>query len=161
MYVIYDNPCWWRKAGFSGEMLSDEEPVTLYYDATTTTDKFSALIGFIPAHLAVKWGSVPIDDLKAAIVAQLVREHGEAAKKPRHIIVRPWLQDDVWCKGAYSGSMGRNLLSRVGHTLRTPTGRIHWAGTELAQDWCGYFEGAVESGQRAAKEIISLTRAKL
>lgn len=161
MYVIYDNPCWWRKAGFSGEMLSDEEPVTLYYDATTTTDKFSALIGFIPAHLALKWGSVPIDELKTAIVAQLVREYGEQAKAPRHIIVRPWLQDDVWCKGAYSGSMGPNVLSRVGHTLRTPNGRIHWAGTELAQDWCGYFEGAVESGQRAAKEVISLSRAKL
>ncbi len=113
MYVIYDNPCWWRKAGFSGEMLSDEgacvcacelvsfsprslEPVTLYYDATTTTPQFSALIGFIPAHLALKWGSVPIDTLKKAIVDQLVREYGDAAQSPRHIIVRPWLHDDVW-----------------------------------------------------------------
>lgn len=135
-------------------MLSDEEPVTLYYDATT--EKIPAFIGFIPAHLAIKWGSKPVAELKAAIEAQLIREFGPKAAKPKEIIVRPWLHDDVYCKGAYSGSMGINTLSRYGNILRKPVGRIHWAGTELAMDWCGYFEGAVESGQRAAKEVIDL-----
>jgi monoamine oxidase len=49
VYVCYKT-WWWRQKGHSGEMLSDEEPVTLYYDATT--EKLPALIGFIPAHLA-------------------------------------------------------------------------------------------------------------
>ena len=31
---------------------------------------------------------------------------------------------------------------------------IHWAGTEMGTVWRGYVDGAVESGIRAAKEII-------
>ena len=150
VYVIYATH-WWREKGWSGEMLSDEEPVTLYYDATT--EKLPAFIGFIPAHHAIKWGQASSDELKAAIVAQLVREFGSDAANPQEIMLRPWMADDVWCKGAYAGSMGKHVLSKYGHILRTPFKNVHWAGTELALDWCGYFEGAVESGERAAKEV--------
>lgn len=33
--------------------------------------------------------------------------------------------------------------------------RIHWAGTETATQWCGYMSGAVQSGQRAAVEVMA------
>lgn len=33
--------------------------------------------------------------------------------------------------------------------------RIHWAGTETATHWCGYMSGAVQSGQRAALEVLA------
>lgn len=33
--------------------------------------------------------------------------------------------------------------------------RIHWAGTETATQWCGYMSGAVQSGQRAAVEVLA------
>ena len=39
--------------------------------------------------------------------------------------------------------------------LRTPVGRIHWAGTETSTIWAGYMDGAVRSGQRAAKEALA------
>jgi monoamine oxidase len=157
VYVCYKT-WWWRQKGLSGEMLSDEEPVTLYYDATT--EKLPALIGFIPAHLAKKWGSVSSAELNAAIIKQLVREFGPEAGNPERILTRPWLADDVWCKGAYAGSMGTNTLSKLGKELRRPIGRIHWAGTETALDWVGYFEGAVESGDRAAAEVLQLLQGK-
>jgi monoamine oxidase len=32
-------------------------------------------------------------------------------------------------------------------------GRIHWAGTETADYWQGYMDGAVRSGERAAAEV--------
>lgn len=38
--------------------------------------------------------------------------------------------------------------------LRVPFGRIHFAGTITATLWAGYMEGAVESGERAALEVI-------
>ena len=31
---------------------------------------------------------------------------------------------------------------------------VHFAGTALATSWCGYMSGAVQSGYRAAAEII-------
>lgn len=35
------------------------------------------------------------------------------------------------------------------------TCRIHWAGTETATQWCGYMSGAVQSGRRAALEVLA------
>lgn len=32
--------------------------------------------------------------------------------------------------------------------------RIHFAGTESATAWCGYMSGAVQSGMRAANEVL-------
>jgi monoamine oxidase len=32
---------------------------------------------------------------------------------------------------------------------------VHWAGTETASRWMGYMDGAVESGQRAANEVLA------
>jgi monoamine oxidase len=47
----------------------------------------------------------------------------------------------------------RRVLTSLGHALRRPTGRIHWAGTETAPRWFGFIEGAVRSGERAAEEV--------
>lgn len=37
--------------------------------------------------------------------------------------------------------------------IRQPVGRIYFAGTETATQWSGYMEGAVEAGERAAREV--------
>ena len=37
--------------------------------------------------------------------------------------------------------------------LRQPFGRIYFAGTETATHWSGYMEGAVEAGERTAREV--------
>ena len=52
----------------------------------------------------------------------------------------------------------RNVLTRFGHALRTPVGRIHWAGTETSEAWCGYMDGAVRSGERVAAEVLASLR---
>ncbi|GFS96914.1 amine oxidase B [Nephila pilipes] len=38
--------------------------------------------------------------------------------------------------------------------LRTPIDRIYFAGTETAVKWSGYMDGAVEAGERAAREVL-------
>lgn len=37
--------------------------------------------------------------------------------------------------------------------IRQPVGRIYFAGTETATEWSGYMEGAVQAGERAAREV--------
>lgn len=41
--------------------------------------------------------------------------------------------------------------------LREPVGRLHFAGTETATEWSGYMEGAVQAGERAAREVRAQT----
>lgn len=44
-----------------------------------------------------------------------------------------------------------SLFSR--RVIRDPVDRIYFAGTETATHWSGYMEGAVEAGERAAREV--------
>lgn len=41
--------------------------------------------------------------------------------------------------------------------LREPVGRLYFAGTETATEWSGYMEGAVQAGERAAREVRAQT----
>jgi monoamine oxidase len=41
-----------------------------------------------------------------------------------------------------------------GRALRRPIGHIHWAGAETATVWNGYMDGAVQSGERVAAEVL-------
>jgi monoamine oxidase len=50
--------------------------------------------------------------------------------------------------------MPPGVMLDYGHTLRPPVGRVHWAGTETATHGAGYMEGAVQSGERAAAEVL-------
>ena len=47
------------------------------------------------------------------------------------------------------------ILTKYGHLLREPMGRVHWAGTETATKSHGAIDGAILSGQRAATEILN------
>jgi monoamine oxidase len=42
-----------------------------------------------------------------------------------------------------------------GEALREPVGLTHWAGTETAEVWNGYMEGAIRSGERTAREVLT------
>ncbi|KAK3955562.1 hypothetical protein QBC32DRAFT_367603 [Pseudoneurospora amorphoporcata] len=38
--------------------------------------------------------------------------------------------------------------------MREPFGNVHFAGTEMAEEWRGFMEGAARSGVRGAREVI-------
>jgi monoamine oxidase len=61
--------------------------------------------------------------------------------------------EDEWARGAYSILKPREMFSLLPHVAR-PEGRVHFAG-EHASAWPGWMQGALESGNRAAKEINS------
>jgi monoamine oxidase len=48
--------------------------------------------------------------------------------------------------------------TQFGSLLRRPVGPLHWAGTETADEWTGFMDGAVRSGQRAAAEVAAALR---
>ncbi|MBV9164667.1 MAG: FAD-dependent oxidoreductase [Solirubrobacterales bacterium] len=63
-------------------------------------------------------------------------------------------------------SQGTWMAYRPGQVMRTasalqrPEGRLAFAGSDLASGWCGWIDGAIESGHRAARaarEMLSTT----
>jgi hypothetical protein len=51
--------------------------------------------------------------------------------------------------------MPPGVLLDFGTALRKPIGRIHFAGSETSPFWAGYMDGAVRSGERAAKDALA------
>jgi monoamine oxidase len=49
--------------------------------------------------------------------------------------------------------MTPGTMSEYGEVRHKPEGRIHWAGTETATEWCGYVDGAIRSGDRAGTTV--------
>ncbi|MGH6958298.1 MAG: FAD-dependent oxidoreductase [Caulobacteraceae bacterium] len=54
---------------------------------------------------------------------------------------------------AEGGLRGGGLNFLRGGCAHRPVGRIHWAGTETADAWTGYIDGAIRSGARAIKDV--------
>ncbi|XP_035464949.2 amine oxidase [flavin-containing] isoform X2 [Scophthalmus maximus] len=92
-----------------------------------------------------------------AVVSSLVKYLGPEAASFIHFEERDWAAE------AYSGGcpvnvMAPGLLTYYHPSLRKPCGRIYWAGTETATQWCGYMSGAVQAGERAALEVLAELR---
>jgi monoamine oxidase len=86
------------------------------------------------------------------VIGVFTRLFGSAAARPKALIEQNW-SNEPWTRGCYAAFMTPGGWSDYGAALRAPVGRIHWAGTETAEVFTGYMDGAVRSGERAAVEV--------
>lgn len=149
--VAYPTP-FWRQAGLSGEAVSHSLPFNTVFDASPQDGSSGALVGFIDGGPARIWSAHTPDERRRAVLDSLVRYFGPDAADPLDYVEHDWISDP-WSRGCYVGLMTPGLLTELGPALRTPWSGIHWAGTETATEFCGYIEGAIRSGQRAADEV--------
>ena len=77
---------------------------------------------------------------------------GPRAGNPVDYIEQDWSAEE-WTRGCYGAHIAPGVLTQFGPALREPVGRIHWAGTETATGWAGYMDGALTSGERAARDV--------
>jgi len=59
---------------------------------------------------------------------------GRKAASPTEFYIANW-PSEIWSRGCYSGIMPTGVWTGYPNALRTPAGRIHWAGTETATGW--------------------------
>ena len=149
--ALYERP-FWRERGFSGEVISDAGAVGYALDATKAGGP-PALVGFMEGAPARAWSGRPPDERRRTVLTELARYFGDEALTPVEYFDQDWAAEP-WTRGCSAGFAVPGALSRYGHALRAPCGRIHWAGTETAREWFGYMEGALESGERAAAEVL-------
>lgn len=155
-HVAYRRP-FWREAGLSGEAVSDGAPIRATFDGCSPDLSYCGLVVFVIADAAKAFGELAPEERRRAVVEHLVKLFGPDAGDPAGYVDQDWSRE-TYSGGCYVGLMKPGVLSEVGNALREPAGRIHFAGTETAQRWCGYFDGALEAGQRAADEVIERLR---
>jgi monoamine oxidase len=143
----------WRKSGFSGEVVSSDGPLSTVFDNTSHDGRQAALVGFIVGAQARQWSSQPMADRQRRVIGALTRYFGDDAKNFTDYHELDWGQEE-WSRGCPVGGLPPGVLTHSHAHLRKPEGRIHWAGTEAATEWMGYMEGALQSGERAADEVL-------
>jgi len=150
--AIYDEP-FWRADGLSGQGLSLPGPVQVSFDNSPPSASPGVLLGFLEADHARRLRSLPAAERRDRVLESFSRLFGSRAATPVDYVERDW-SADPWSRGCYAGILGPGGWTGYGPALRRPSGRLHWAGTETATRWMGYFDGAIGSGRRAAREVV-------
>jgi monoamine oxidase len=150
--AVYPEP-FWRAEGLSGQAVSDRGPVTTTFDNSPPDGTPGVLLGFIPGAEAIRHARLSEADRRRVVLECFVRLFGEQAAKPGIYLETAWAEEE-WSRGGPVCSFTPGSLVPYGEALRQPAGRIHWAGAETATVWCGYMEGAIRSGERAAEEVL-------
>ncbi len=151
--LTYERP-FWRDEGLSGMIITDETPLDTTFDTSPEEGRHGVLVGFITGRHAHVWTQRSQIERKAAVLQQVAQLFGSQATSPLEYIEHDWIAEP-WSGGCYCAAMPPSLLGQHGAALRNPVGRIHWAGTETAAMWYGSMEGAIVSGERAAREVLA------
>ncbi|MFI5273143.1 MAG: flavin monoamine oxidase family protein [Ktedonobacterales bacterium] len=150
---LYETP-FWHDDGQTGQVSSDRGPIRITFDNSPESGTPGVLLGFIEGDDARYWGRRPAGERRAAALASLARYFGERAASPREYVEFSWAEEE-YTRGCYAAYMPTGVWTAFGEALREPIGRLHWAGTETATTWNGYMDGAVQSGERAAAEVLA------
>jgi monoamine oxidase len=152
-HAVYDRP-FWRDDGLTGQATTDVGPVKIVFDNSPPSGSPGVMLAFVEGAHARALSGVEPAERRAAVLDCLATLFGPAARRPVDYVERDWSAEE-WTRGCYAALFTPGTWTQHGAALREPVGRLHWAGTETATVWCGYMDGAIQSGERAAHEILS------
>lgn len=149
--AIYETP-FWRAKGLSGDVMSRVGPLVEVHDATDPISDNGALFGFV--------GVAPDsrEDESALIqlsLQQLARIFGLEALSPVRVIVKDWAADPNIAVHLDRQAMAHH--SSYGMTAAMSDvwdGQLLFSSSEMASNFGGYLEGALEVAEGTAGLIV-------
>jgi monoamine oxidase len=154
-FASYPTP-FWRDQGLNGFVnnLQPGDPIDGVFDNSPPSGKPGVLFGLIEGDAARKWGPRSAAERKAAVLKQYATFFGPKGLSPTGYLEHDWA-NEPWIRGGASFGLPPGTWTEYGSALRAPVGRIHWASTETATEFCGFMDGAISAGERAAREVLS------
>jgi monoamine oxidase len=154
--LVFREP-WWRRAGLSGAVAGPGGMFCAALDASRG-DGAGILVVFSTGRGAEALRRLPDEAGRvAAALRWLAHVHGRAVPEPVAARAIDW-SAEPFSLGGYASRRGIGGWSAA-PDLFAPLGRLHFAGTETATRWRSFMEGAVQSGLRAAREILGTAEA--
>ncbi len=155
LIIPFSRPAWqragWNADGTSDTVLGSTWAATMGQDAggaalTTLVGGRRGVVIAGPDH-----GPAPDAAVRErlALVDRIAR--GASASALRGSVVHAWARDP-FARGSYSAA--RPGRAESWPDLARPYGPLHFAGEHSDDEFSGYMEGAVRSGQRAARQVI-------
>ncbi|WP_298860186.1 FAD-dependent oxidoreductase [uncultured Sulfitobacter sp.] len=143
----------WREEGLSGDGASRLGPMVEIHDASPHHDGAGALFGFIGVPPAGRYDTA---GLRARICAQLGRLFGPQAARPETLYVKDWAFDPFTATPADTAPLYAHptygLPSAIANIW---DGTLHFSGTEVAPQFGGYLEGALEAAEKTRAVLVA------
>ncbi|XP_066033146.1 amine oxidase [flavin-containing] A-like [Chamaea fasciata] len=154
--MMYYREPFWRRKGYCGSFIIEDEesPIGITIDDTKPDGTFPAIMGFILTRKAVKLAHLSKEERRKKICEAYAKALGmKEALQPVHYEEKNW-NEEQYSGGCYTAYFPPGIMHSYGRVIRQPFDRIYFAGTETAIQWSGYMEGAVQAGERAAREVL-------
>ncbi|WP_233608568.1 flavin monoamine oxidase family protein [Nocardia stercoris] len=158
VFAVYPSP-FWRQRGLNGTALADLPVARYVTDASPADGSVGVLLAFVGTASdgpGLTWPETILDDERRRhreLLRDLVTLFGPQAAEPLRIVEQNWTAEP-WISGCVS-TRAPGVLTRYTDAALTPVGRVHWAGTEAAEEFEGYLEGAVRAADRAVAEVLA------
>lgn len=156
--VTFDKP-FWRDEELSGLASSTTLPLSLTYDNSPQDGSCGILVGFMEADEGRYWGTKTAQEREQKVIECLRDYFGSQVDRYTEYKELDWAQEE-YSRGAYGGYLPPGAWSIFGEAVSQPINSIHFAGTETASQWAGYMEGALQSAERVAQEILEVLNVK-
>ena len=148
--ALYKRP-FWCEAGLSGDAMSRCGPLVEIHDASPADTGPAALFGFIGLPPGAREDG---QALKDAILAQLGRMFGPAARDAEAIVLRDWAEERFTSvKADHTPLMQHPAYGLPPELNDLWEGRLILSGSETATRFGGYLEGALEAAAFVGERI--------
>jgi monoamine oxidase len=145
---------WWHELGWSGLLVNDE-PLGYLWEATDAAYYQSHSGGILTAYIGGRLGqaAAALDDASRIALVLDVLDTIDPAHRREFLGARTvaW-STESYTRGSYL-AYAPGQVCDFWPTLFAPVGPLWFAGEHAAVNQ-GYMEGAVESGQRVAREVL-------
>jgi monoamine oxidase len=150
LFVRYQRP-FWRDMGLSGDGISRRGPLMEIHDASPVEPGPGALFGFVGLPVGSP-GREPARLIEDAI-RQLEQMFGPAAANPLDVIVKDWAEDiDTATPADYAN--GHHPQYGISPAIAALAEQGLWfASTEMASQFGGFVEGALEASQATLQQL--------
>jgi monoamine oxidase len=154
VHVQFDSR-FWRDQGCTGETYSDRGYQNTWEVSRAQPGNSGILVWYTGGKPGVAVGSGTVQSqVQRNFLPQIEPVLPGATAQWNGLATRDYWTGYQWTKGSYS-YWKAGQYTRFSGAEKEASGNCHFCGEHTSQDFQGYLQGAVETGQRAASEILS------
>jgi monoamine oxidase len=144
----------WQKLKSNGETFADTGYQNTWEVSRAQAGTSGILVDYTGGAIGAGFGSGTISERAEQFLDQIEPVLPGISKQWNGRATRDFWTDDPWTKGSYSyWKVGQ--YTQFAGVERAREGNCHFAGEHTSIDFQGYLNGAVETGERAAGEILA------
>ena len=149
------NSRFWRGQGCTGETYSDTGYQNTWESSRAQSGTSGMLVWYTGGNAGVAVGSgTPESQVQANFLPKIEPVLPGATAQWNGRVVRDYWTGNQWTKGSYS-YWKAGQYTRFSGAEKERSGNCHFCGEHTSQDFQGYLQGGVETGERAASEILA------